>query len=534
MLAAVPVSWSLRASSVVCAAVLVVTTGAPAAAQLLDEVAPQPPSAPAAPAVEPRDAAVRVDWQRPRSDGGAPIRGYTITASPGDTRMWVDAGSTAATVRRLRNGTTYRFTVRAHNAAGSGPGSPASRAVTPRRRTALRMRVSRSQVRFGRPVVVRGRLLRAGTSDGLARRPVELLARPKGAERFRVVERRRSQRDGRVEVRVEPRRRTVYRLRHRGTAATRPSISSRDGVSVRPWVRARVSRSVAPVGRTVVVRGGLRPLHPGKRVILQRRRSDGWHRVDSARLTSRSRFRFRVAPQATARTRYRVVRRGDHDHLRAHDRTGRLTVYRVAVERINYNPRGDDARRRNAEYAVVRNTGRVSVPLRGWKIHAGSADRTRRLPAYRLPPRRSVLVHTGRGATTRRHVHLRAERPLWRNHRGDTAVLRDRYGALADRHRYDAPPPLRGLASWYGSGFAGQRTACGGRFDPSRRTLASRELPCGTRVDVVAPGGRSVTAVVTDYGPASWTGRRFDLSRATFRALRPLAEGEFRARVLER
>jgi len=84
---------------------------------------------------------------------------------------------------------------------------------------------------------------------------------------------------------------------------------------------------------------------------------------------------------------------------------------------------------------------------------------------------------------------------------------------------------LSGRASWYGPGFAGRTTACGGIFDPEQLTLASGELDCGTQVLITGPMGRSVQAVVTDWGPAEWTGRRFDLSRATFEAIADLGAG---------
>lgn len=84
---------------------------------------------------------------------------------------------------------------------------------------------------------------------------------------------------------------------------------------------------------------------------------------------------------------------------------------------------------------------------------------------------------------------------------------------------------LQGRASWYGPGFAGHTTACGGVFDPAQLTLASRELRCGTRVLVTGPAGRSVEATVTDWGPAEWTERRFDLSQATMAAVAGLGAG---------
>ena len=84
---------------------------------------------------------------------------------------------------------------------------------------------------------------------------------------------------------------------------------------------------------------------------------------------------------------------------------------------------------------------------------------------------------------------------------------------------------LAGRASWYGPGFAGRQTACGGTFDPAALTLASRELRCGTVVTVTGASGRSVTATATDWGPAEWTGRRFDLSQGTMAAVNGLGAG---------
>lgn len=63
------------------------------------------------------------------------------------------------------------------------------------------------------------------------------------------------------------------------------------------------------------------------------------------------------------------------------------------------------------------------------------------------------------------------------------------------------------LASWYIA--AGGPIACGG--DSYAPGVASRTLPCGTRVQVCYQ--RCVAAIVFDYGPAAWTGRSMDLSQ---------------------
>lgn len=84
---------------------------------------------------------------------------------------------------------------------------------------------------------------------------------------------------------------------------------------------------------------------------------------------------------------------------------------------------------------------------------------------------------------------------------------------------------LTGNASWYGPGFHGLTTACGGVFDQNAATIATRELRCGTVVRITGPSGLTVEATVTDWGPAEWTGRRFDLSAAVFNAIAPLGAG---------
>jgi Lytic transglycolase len=82
-----------------------------------------------------------------------------------------------------------------------------------------------------------------------------------------------------------------------------------------------------------------------------------------------------------------------------------------------------------------------------------------------------------------------------------------------------APPATGGLvvASWYGPGFYGNRTACGQTYSPAILGVAHRTLPCGTLVTLTY-GARSVTVPVIDRGPFV-AGRSLDLSYATKLAL---------------
>ena len=72
----------------------------------------------------------------------------------------------------------------------------------------------------------------------------------------------------------------------------------------------------------------------------------------------------------------------------------------------------------------------------------------------------------------------------------------------------------RGLASWYGPGFHGRKTASGERYDMHELTAAHKTLPFGTRVLVHNPRtGRQVVVRINDRGPFA-AGRVIDLSRA--------------------
>jgi rare lipoprotein A len=83
----------------------------------------------------------------------------------------------------------------------------------------------------------------------------------------------------------------------------------------------------------------------------------------------------------------------------------------------------------------------------------------------------------------------------------------------------------RGLASWYGPGFQGRRTASGESFHAGAMTAAHRDLPFGTRVRVVNEGtGRSVVVRINDRGP--FHGRRIiDLAQAPAQSLGLTAAG---------
>jgi rare lipoprotein A len=77
----------------------------------------------------------------------------------------------------------------------------------------------------------------------------------------------------------------------------------------------------------------------------------------------------------------------------------------------------------------------------------------------------------------------------------------------------------RGVASWYGPGFHGNKTANGERYDMHQLTAAHRTLPLGSIAVVRSMStGRKVTVRINDRGPFA-RGRVLDLSFAGAQAL---------------
>ena len=91
--------------------------------------------------------------------------------------------------------------------------------------------------------------------------------------------------------------------------------------------------------------------------------------------------------------------------------------------------------------------------------------------------------------------------------------------AVADLPRAPQGQEYFGMASWYGPGFRGSRTANGEKFNPKALTAAHPSLPFGTLVEVSRPNSKKTVVVcITDRGPFTG-GRAIDLSRAAARKL---------------
>ncbi len=83
----------------------------------------------------------------------------------------------------------------------------------------------------------------------------------------------------------------------------------------------------------------------------------------------------------------------------------------------------------------------------------------------------------------------------------------------------DAKPLQKGVASWYGPGFHGKRTASGETFNTNDLTAAHKTLPFGTQIRVTNERtGKSVVVRINDRGPYAHE-RVIDLSKAAAEAV---------------
>ena len=87
------------------------------------------PGAPTAVTATPGNTQATVSFSAPASNGGAAVTSYTVTSSP-DGKTATGATSPLV-VTGLTNGTSYTFTVVAHNVVGDGAASAVSNAVVP-------------------------------------------------------------------------------------------------------------------------------------------------------------------------------------------------------------------------------------------------------------------------------------------------------------------------------------------------------------------------------------------------------------------
>lgn len=151
---------------------------------------------------------------------------------------------------------------------------------------------------------------------------------------------------------------------------------------------------------------------------------------------------------------------------------------------------------------------------------AAAPDAPRSTPQARDPDEQAAVPSTGRGLSPpseRPAVHWPGDFDPPANSSPNPIGLRASPDAL--------PGPATGLASWYGPGFHGRRTASGELFSRHEMTAAHRTLPLGSLLHVTNPEtGVGVVVRINDRGPFHGN-RVIDLSQAAASALGIVAKG---------
>jgi hypothetical protein len=304
-------------------AVNAVGAGLPATAQATPRTVP---AAPAIGTASGGDGSATVRWSAPASDGGDAVEAYVVTAHPSGKVYVLPPTSRGTAVAGLANGVATTFTVTARNAAGTGPSSRASNAVTPRLIGKLVVvALPRGTAAYGTASVVKAALRTAG-GVGLPNYPVDLVAQVKPSTGWRRVAAGRTDASGNVTLRANLPATATLRLHH-----APDSVAAGDAGVRTVGVTTRLSTTPAAtrirVGGTVSAGGGIAPAHPtGSPVRLQRYTSKGWVTIASGRMTSTTAFRVSWKPAGAGAWYLRVVKPADADHITGFGPTWRQQV----------------------------------------------------------------------------------------------------------------------------------------------------------------------------------------------------------------
>jgi Lamin Tail Domain len=105
----------------------------------------------------------------------------------------------------------------------------------------------------------------------------------------------------------------------------------------------------------------------------------------------------------------------------------------IQLGKIQYDSPGTDSRTNgslNAEYVVIKNTGRTSRVLTGWTLR-DTSNHVYKFGTFRLGAGKTVVVRTGKGTNTASTRYWGSGSYVW-NNTGDKAYLRASNGTLAD------------------------------------------------------------------------------------------------------
>jgi len=233
------------------------------------------------------DKTAVVTWNPPASDGGTAIDSYTVTSSPDGRSATVFAQgfsappATTATVTGLRNGTTYTFTVVAHNRGGNSNDSDPSNAVTPIGDPTLLFHAP-STIDSGTSARLHGRLI-SSNGNPVGRAKIKLQQRHSGARQFGTIKIVTTGKKGYWSFEVKPQTTTRYRAKWAGDKGNHP-VAAGETVNVRETgvITSPDDGATVPAGNRTV-RGHVTG-DKGLPVALQQRVDGKWTTIETSEI----------------------------------------------------------------------------------------------------------------------------------------------------------------------------------------------------------------------------------------------------------
>ncbi|NEE02587.1 lamin tail domain-containing protein [Phytoactinopolyspora halotolerans] len=404
----------------------------------------------------------RVDVRQPTTlsiavDDGTIKRGQTVTVSgkltssssavPGrpvslqyrypGTTTWKtvttkDTGSTGRVSFARTPSKHVEYRLRHAQSDAYAGSTSASKTVLVQQPTTLSIARSNSTITAGKSVTISGRL-RTGDGVNVSGEKVTFQRRFVGATSWTTVSSKNTSSTGRVSFTAKPSRHTEYRLVHSSNTSYGYSKSPVTRVSVRAALTLTTSRLSGLLGRTTTFKGTVSPYYSKQTVQLQRRVSGTWRTVSTKKPSSSGAYSFSVKPSSTGKYTYRVRVPATDRRYSAASSSKTVVRYAAKITSIHYDAAGNDWHNLNDEYAVVKNTGSVTINLKDWTLDA--TPQRKSLPSYTLSPGKSVRIHTGSGSQRTGHIYLGYNSPIWNND-GDVGRLYDRYGNRASTYRY--------------------------------------------------------------------------------------------------
>jgi subtilisin family serine protease len=274
------------------------------------------PAAPKGVKAAPRNGEAKISWNAVPA-GGLNAPTYRVVAQPGGKT--VTTRGTYAVVRGLAPGTTYSFTIRASNGAGTGAVS----ARVTAKGTKLSAGTSSSKVVYGETVKVRGSL-RAGTA-AVPNRQVAVYHRKKGTSAWRLLGKTVTSSTGAYTYLAKPAFSTEYSVRFPGGPGYMGRTSGTVATAVARRVSMALNSSTVARGTSVAVTGKALPAARGKQVQLQRY-AGGWKTVSRETVGRYNWYRFTVRHSAAGDYRYRVLIPRDGGYAAGKSAAGVLRV----------------------------------------------------------------------------------------------------------------------------------------------------------------------------------------------------------------